>query len=124
MKHDALPTRVDESATAKQRRRTKVTQAPTAVLTKFKRLIDTRFRKVEGKMKEEIASLRGELRESDIVLAAAELRALNERQSHEGLGRLRADLKTMRELGKINEKGHRIRTDLPAEMLQRTACDV
>lgn len=58
------------------------------------------------------------------AIEVATLRALNERQSAEGLARLRDELDAMRAKGIIDEKGNRLRKNLPAEMLQGTACDV
>jgi len=49
--------------------------------------------------------------------ATAKLRALNERQLREGVARLRADLEAMRSLGIIDDRGNRIRKDLPDEMM-------
>ncbi len=50
--------------------------------------------------------------------SAAELGALNERQSHEGLGRLRAELHTLRERGIVDAEGKRLAKELPAGMLE------
>jgi len=119
MKDAASATRVDR-ATAKEARRTRVTKALTDAMTSFKRLVDSRLRKVERRMEEEIGHLREELHASEIVLAAARLRALNERQSHDGLGWLRADLRAMREMGIVDEKGNRIKKDPPAQILGDT----
>ena len=67
--------------------------------------IEARLRKVER----DVARLRRDLSTSHIEVAAATLRALNERQSHEGLGRLQADLRAMRDQGILNDKGERLR---------------
>ena len=67
--------------------------------------IEARLRKVER----DVARLRRDLSTSHIEVATATLRALNERQSLEGLGRLEADLHAMRDQGIINDKGERLR---------------
>ena len=120
MKH-ALPAAEAPEPSVKERsRRTKARSAPTDTLAGLKRLFDARFRRVEGRIK----ALGDELRASEVTLASAELRVFNEQQSHEGLGRLRADLMAMRAKGIVDEKGNRLRKDLPATMSQETSCDV
>lgn len=63
-----------------------------------------------------IDNLRAEFLASETALAATRLRHLNERQTQEGVARLRADLRAFQEAGLIDRKGRRIRTVLPAEM--------
>lgn len=79
------------------------------------------IRGVEKRLQSEIAHLRDELRASETALAAARLRALNERCSKAGVARLRAKLAAMHDLGIIDERGKRIRKDVPAEMLEEAA---
>lgn len=52
---------------------------------------------------------------------AAELRELNRRQLRSGVERLKANLRVQRELGIIDESGHRTKRELPAEMLKGTS---
>lgn len=73
-------------------------------LASTKRAIEARLHKVE----QDVARLRRELRTSHVSVTAASLRALNERQAHEGLSRLQADLRAMRDRGIIDEKGDRL----------------
>lgn len=96
--------------------RQKGPRTPAADLGDLKRLIRT----VEKKLHAEISELRNELRASETALAAARLRTLNERQAHAGVARLQADLEALRGLGIIDEQGHRLRADLPAEMFEST----
>lgn len=114
MKSRTTARRVRDETGAKRTRHTRVAGRPAAALTSFKRVIAARFRKVERRMED----LRDELRASEITLAAAQLRALNERQAHDGLTRLHADLTTLREMGIVDEKGRRVQNELPAEMLE------
>ena len=79
------------------------------------------IRTVERRLQAEITDLRDELRASETALAAARLRALNERQAREGVERLRADLKASRDLAVVDERGKRVRRELPAEMLEETS---
>jgi hypothetical protein len=95
----------------KRRRTTSVKPAD------LRRLIQT----VERKLQAEITDLRDELRASETALAAARLRALNERQAREGVERVRADLKAFLELGVIDQRGRRVRRELPAEMLEEAS---
>ena len=76
--------------------------------------MDVRVRKLELA----IVRFRRQLEGSEVTLAAAELRSLNERQAHDGLDRLRGDLNALRERGIIDEQGRRVKRDLPAEMLE------
>lgn len=99
------------TSTKQARVRRPVTRA-SAELSDLKKLIMT----VERRLETQITHLRDELRASETALAAARLRALNERQSAEGVVRLRADLEAMRKLGIIDDRGRRVRKELPAEM--------
>lgn len=72
------------------------------------------FRKVEA----DITELRNELRQSEIIVAATRLRALNEQAAHEGIGRLRSALRDLRQAGVIDDRANRIPRDLPREMLE------
>lgn len=74
-------------------------------------------RKVEA-VEADITELRNELSQSEIIVAAARLRALNEQAAHEGIGRLRSALRYLRQTGVIDDRGNRIRKDLPREMLE------
>ena len=74
-------------------------------LASAKGAIEARLQKVE----QDVARLRRELSTSHLGVTAATLRALNERQSHEGLSRLEADLRALRERGIIDDKGKRLR---------------
>ena len=80
-------------------------------------VIEARLRKVE----QDVARLRRDLSSSHIAVTAATLRALNERQSHEGLGRLEADLGAMRDQGIIDDKGERLRKGLGAPPTDATS---
>jgi hypothetical protein len=59
-----------------------------------------------------------------MAVAVAKLRTLNERQVREGVKRLRADLKVLRELGIIDELGNRVRRQFPAERSEEDSDDV
>jgi len=61
--------------------------------------------------------LREELRASETALAAAGFRTLNARQAQQGVARLRADLRALRELGIVDEQGNPVHQDFPAQML-------
>jgi len=118
MKHSGTSSRTQGGTPTKRRPRSKTTKTKDGTLSRFKRVVDARFRKVEKTVKEEIASLRDELRTSELALSAARLRALNERQAHEGLARLRADLAQLEEMGIVDATGRRIQKELPAEVLE------
>lgn len=77
------------------------------------------IRTVERKLQAEIGDLRDELRASETALAAAKLRAVNERQARGGVERLRGDLKALRDLAIVDEDGKRVRRELPAEMAEK-----
>ena len=120
MKPSTKPHASAGGSTPKQARGTEVATAHLEV-ARLQRRIDARFRKI----KEEIAGLRDELHTvATTAIEVATLRALNERQSTEGLARLQDELDEMRAKGIIDGKGNRVRKDLPAEMLQGAACDV
>ena len=104
-------------ASARLPDRSKRGKASSSELSGLRRLIRT----VEKKLRAEITGLRHELRSSEIALAAARLRTLNERQTHEGLVRLRADLVVFRDLGIADEQGERVRKEFPAELLEDTS---
>jgi hypothetical protein len=95
----------------KRRRTTPVKRAD------LRRLIQA----MERRLQAQITDLRDELRASETALAAARLRALNERQAREGVERVRADLKAFLELGVIDQRGRRVRRELPAEMLEEAS---
>jgi len=76
------------------------------------------IRKVERSLNAKIARLQGELQASELALAAAKLRALNEEQAQDGTARLRAELKTLHELGIVDRSGRRVRKDWPVERLE------
>ena len=99
---------------ARSPRRSKRGKAASAELGGLRRLIRT----VEKKLQAEITDIRDELRSSETALAAARLRRLNERQTHEGVARLRADLVVFRDLGIVDEQGQRVRKEFPAELLE------
>lgn len=80
----------------------------------LKRMIE----KLRKDLTEQISRLREELHASDLALAAARLRLLNESQTHEGAARLRANLQALHELGIIDRGGNRLRTEWPAARLQ------
>lgn len=80
----------------------------------LKRMIE----KVRKDLSEQIRRLRDELHASDLALAAARLRLLNETQTHEGAGRLRADLQALHDLGIVDRNGNRLRKDWPASKVQ------
>lgn len=117
-----------QAATGRDRAKSKHPRTRTnravAALTELQRLLDARVRRLERRFRGQISGLRAELQAGELGLMAAELRTLNERQSSEGVSRLLADLETMRERGVIDERGRRIRQDLPPEMRQPTTCDV
>ncbi len=75
-------------------------------LAKIHRLVRTVAKRQEA-MEVEIAGLREELRTSETALAAARLRALNERQAREGISVLRADLLALRAQGIVDGNGNR-----------------
>lgn len=114
MKHSGTPSRTQARTPSKRRPRAKSSKTKDGTLTQFKRVVDARFRTV----RKEIASLRDELRTSELALSAARLRALNERQAHEGLARLRADLAQLEEMGIVDASGRRIQQELPADVLE------
>lgn len=53
---------------------------------------------------------------SELLHAAIQLRKLNERQAKQGVTRLRQDLNAQRKAGIIDDRGRRLRPDLPASM--------
>jgi predicted deacylase len=106
-KEHRSPRRVRRSAPKKQ------AAAPDLAM---KRLIDTRIERRFRTLQSEIAQLRADFEASEIALAAAELRATNERRSHAGLAQLRDVLNALRERGIVDADGKRVRQELPAEM--------
>jgi hypothetical protein len=86
-------------------------------LTSLKRLIQ----KVERNLNAKIDRLRGELEASELALAAAKLRVLNEHQAEEGVARLRTNLRSLHKAGIIDQQGRRIRSELPSEMTDRAS---
>lgn len=96
-------------------------ESPERPQARGKASIEARVRSVE----EAINELREEFRASAVAVSAASLRVLNERQAHEGLGRLRADLRAMRDKGIIDAQGNRVSKGLPAGMVKGdSSCDV
>jgi hypothetical protein len=71
-----------------------------------------------GKVETDIAELRNELCQSEIIVAATRLRVLNEQAAQEGIGRLRSALHDLRQAGVIDDRANRISKDLPREMLE------
>jgi hypothetical protein len=107
--HDGVSTM--KAASARSTTRAKRPKASTSEVGSLRRLIRT----VERSLRAEITNLREELRASDTTLAAARLRTLNERQASEGVTRLQADLRALRDLGIVDERGNRVRREFPAD---------
>ena len=105
-----------KQSTARSTRREKRAKTSPPKLDGLRRQI----RLVEKKLQAEITELREELRVSETALAAARLRTLNARQAQQGVARLRADLRTLRESGIIDEQGNPVHQDFPSQMLDET----
>lgn len=100
-----------KTASARSTTRSKRSKESTSEVGSLRRLIRT----VERSLRAEITNLREELRASDTTLAAARLRTLNERQASDGVPRLQADLRALRDLGIVDELGNRVRPEFPAD---------
>ena len=100
-----------KTASARSTTRAKRPKESTSEVGSLRRLIRT----VERSLRAEITNLREELRASDTTLAAARLQTLNERQASEGVPRLQADLRALRDLGIVDERGNRVRREFPAD---------
>ena len=87
-------------------------KGPKAGVNGLRRLIQ----KVERNLNAKIDKLRSELQASETALAVTRLRELNERQANKGVLRLHKDLNAQREAGIIDERGRRLRPELPAQM--------
>ena len=72
-------------------------------------------------LKRDFTELRKRFKASQLALAAAQFRALNERQATEGVARVGADLRALRERGIIDEKGNRTSPTLPKAMTDTEA---
>ena len=97
-----------KSISAKKKKK----DAPKLVV--LKRMIQ----KVQKDLKQQIDRLREELQASELALAAARLRILNDAQAHDGAARLHADLQALHGLGIIDRNGNRLSKDWPIEKLQ------
>jgi len=106
-----------KQSTARSTRREKRAKTSPPKLDGLRRQI----RIVEKKLQAEITELREELRASETALAAARLRTLNTRQAHQGVARLRADLRALRELGVVDEQGNPVHQDFPSQLLEEAS---
>jgi hypothetical protein len=49
------------------------------------------------------------------------MRQMNARQAHQGVARLQADLKALRELGIVDEQGNPVHQDFPSQLLEEAS---
>jgi hypothetical protein len=74
--------------------------------------VSARVARVEA----ELSQIREVLRTSEIMVAAAKLRAMNEELAHRGIAGLRQKLSALQAAGVIDGKGNLLLKDLPEEM--------